>query len=141
MSRITPEQLAKSGTEQAIQTAFFCALADLRAAHPETKWIYAVPNGGKRDQVTASRMKAAGVRAGVWDVHLPFPRGRHPFGYIEFKVAAERNHKHGGLSPEQIEFGDAMHAQGAFLRAAYGWEEALGFVRDYLALPPPAPMG
>lgn len=137
MAKITPEQLAKSGTEQAIQTAFFAALADHRAAHPEFKWVHAIPNGGERNIAVASRMKASGARKGVWDVCLPFPRGGHPFGYIEFKVPAVRNHANGGCSDEQVEFGKAMAAHGAWLRVAYGWEEALAMALAYAGMPAP----
>lgn len=137
MAKITPEQLAKSGTEQALQTAFFAALADLRGDHPESKWVHAIPNGGERNIAVASRMKASGARKGVWDVCLPFPRGGHPFGYIEFKVPDVKGHKNGGCSDEQVEFGNAMAAQGAYLRVVYGWEEGLAAVVAYLYMPKP----
>ncbi len=137
MAKITPEQLAKSGTEQALQTAYFAALADLRPQHPCLEWAHAIPNGGERNIAVASRMKASGARSGVWDVCLPFPRGGHPFAYIEFKVPAVRGHKNGGCSDEQVKFGNAMAAHGAFLRVVYGWEEALKATLDYLAMPAP----
>lgn len=137
MARITPEQLARSGDEQAIQTALFCALADLRAQHPELKWVHSIPNGGERNAIVASRMKASGLRKGVWDICLPFPRGPHPFGYIEMKVAKVKNHANGGLADEQVDFGNFIASQGAYMRVCYGWEPALAAILAYLAMPKP----
>ena len=46
------------------------------AARPELALLFAVPNGGRRDKVTAGRLKAEGVKAGVLDIWLPVARGR-----------------------------------------------------------------
>ncbi len=57
--------------------------------------LFAVPNGGLRNRVTAARMKAEGVLPGVADLILLVPR--HGFGalLIEMKTKAGRQ------SPEQ----------------------------------------
>lgn len=92
---MTPDQLAKSGTEHAIQRAFFAWLAlaanfgfapakdicegrlcakDARGAtpnYPELQLFHAIPNGGARDKITAGKLKAEGVKSGVLDTFLP----------------------------------------------------------------------
>lgn len=98
---MNPEQLAKSGTEHAEQTALFCWAAmathfgfecadDMRnyagpqkytpasdriTPVPELRWLHAIPNAGARgNKVAASQLKAEGVKAGVADILLPVRR-------------------------------------------------------------------
>ena len=99
---MTPDQLAKSGSEHAHQVAFFawCAFAknfgfiaawlwadgklEGVVSKPENvvpalEWIHAIPNGGTRGDDEKSRavrggaLKAEGVRQGVADIFLPWP--------------------------------------------------------------------
>lgn len=130
MARPTPEQIANANTEHAHQAALFA----WAAAIPELHWMYAVPNGGERHKAVAARMKAEGVRSGVWDVHLPLPRGTAPGLYIEMKDPKRRNQKQGGLSDDQVKFGMAMHAAGYATHVCYTWEEARDALLAYLAL-------
>lgn len=46
----------------------------LAIKYPDLMDLYAVPNGGKRDQRTANKLKAEGVLAGVLDLALDVPR-------------------------------------------------------------------
>ena len=62
------------------------------------KLLFAIPNGGKRDKITASIMKAEGATAGVPDLFLSEPSGPYHGMYIEMKFG--RN----GLTAEQISF-------------------------------------
>lgn len=80
-------------SEHAIQSAYF----DWARRHPEARRAYAIPNGGKRNLLTAVKLKKEGVRPGVPDVCLPIPRGGSAGLYIEFKSARGR------LSPEQVD--------------------------------------
>jgi len=66
-----PETLAKAGTEHAHQAALFCWAAHSTQIYPELLWLFAVPNGGQRNIVTAVRLRAEGVRSGVSDIILP----------------------------------------------------------------------
>lgn len=52
--------------------------------------LIAVPNGGRRDAVTGARLKAEGVVAGVSDLLLLVPRGRHHGLCIEMKTPQGR---------------------------------------------------
>lgn len=53
---------------------------------PELRLLHHIPNGGKRDAITGARLKRAGVRAGVLDLHLPVARGGYHGLWIELKV-------------------------------------------------------
>ena len=105
---MTPEQLAKSGSEHAEQMALFAwanmaarlgfeAADDMRAYGtgargaepsfplrpvPSLRWLHAIPNAGARsNKVAAAQLKAEGVKAGVADVFLPVPiRLKAPLG-------------------------------------------------------------
>lgn len=135
---ITPELLAAAGTEQALQSAYFCWLTPL-THHPDFelfKLIHAVPSGGQRAMIVGTMMKSAGVRKGVWDICLAFARGKHHIAYIEMKRPKYRLQKTQGLTPEQVEFGKLQLQQGAFLRVAFDWTEARDYTLEYFALGP-----
>jgi hypothetical protein len=123
---ITPEQLAKSGTEQGEQVALlqWCALQ--RAKWPELALIFAIPNGGTRNPIEAARMKAAGVKAGVSDLFLPVARDGYYGLFIEMK------RKGGKASPLQLEFGRAVTNQGYAFHVCDSWQKAAEVIKDYL---------
>lgn len=99
---MTPDQLAKSGSEHAHQRALFAwaNMAEkfglLIANAPNSyvvkgyaesydkqgsvykpitklKWLHAIHNQGHGDVVRGGNAKAEGVKAGVWDIFLPVP--------------------------------------------------------------------
>jgi len=115
-------------------------------ALPELALFHAIPNGGLRDKITAAKLKAEGAKPGVLDTFLPVPKPyKYPnldvegewltawyMGlYIEFKEPGRKNHKNGGLSDAQIEFGDMVREQGYCVRVAYTWREAANLVMSY----------
>lgn len=124
---ITPESLAKPGTEHAHQVALFCWAAMNREKYPELEWMFAIPNGGLRDKITAVRLKAEGVRSGVSDIFLPAVREPYAGLFIEMKEP-----KKGKESDKQREFGDHVIVQGYVYRCCWGWEEARDLIVDYL---------
>ncbi len=126
---ITPEQLSKSGSEHSSQAALFCWAAS--SGIPELKWLFAIPNGGKRDARTASNLKAEGAKAGVWDIFWPLP-WRHKHGlFIEMKHEKYRNRAAGGLTDAQIEFRHDLEQEYAFA-ICYSWTEARDAILKYL---------
>jgi hypothetical protein len=130
---LTPDQLvAKSDTEHSIQTAFFAWVNIVK--HADLIWLHAVPSGGERNAIVAGRMKAEGVRSGIWDVHLPLPTPLYHGLYIEFKRLSHRNHKNGGLSDKQLEFGKWGHDHAYRMKVAYTWREAARAVCEYLGV-------
>ena len=66
-----------------------CALMDWarlsEKRYPELKWLFAVPNGGKRSKAVAGKLKASGVKPGVLDLNLPVRRGLFTSLWIEKK--------------------------------------------------------
>lgn len=124
--RIMPDDLAASGTEHGIQAAFFLWLRDQSVVpgFEELALFHAIPNGGERNPIVASRLKAEGAKPGIWDTFLPVPHGGFAGLYIEFKAAVHRTHKNGGLKPEQVAFGLALIGMGYKMEVCYTWEEA-----------------
>lgn len=60
-------------------------------AYPQYKGLlFAVPNGGRRDRITGARLKAEGVQAGVADLILLLPRGKHNALCLELKTPQGR---------------------------------------------------
>lgn len=138
---MTPDQLAKPGSEHAHQTALFAWCALSVGMYPELKWFHAIPNGGNRGDTEKSRsieggkMKAEGVKKGIPDCFLPVKRGVWSGLYIEMKkpdMRPKREGSKGGLSDEQIEFGKFAKSQGFGWVVCYSWIEAKEILEQYL---------
>lgn len=155
---MTPEQLAKSGSEHAHQRALFAAInqkireclqfiqpSQLRLAEC-LRWVHAIPNGGERHAAVAGKMKAEGVKTGVADIFCPVPKKHFEQSglnvhenefvycglYVEMKKPERRNHKDGGLSDEQKLFRDFVISQGYAYCVCYTWDEAFKAILNYL---------
>lgn len=95
-------------------------------------WLHAIPNGGKRDPKTAALLKAEGVRKGVADVFLPFPR-IYPNGKITYcGLYIEMKTTEGRQSPEQKEFEAHCNEMRYVYRVCRSWREAADVIKDYL---------
>lgn len=87
--------------------------------------LFSIPNGGNRNVITATRLKAEGCTRGVPDLFLSVPKGGYGGLFIEMKAAK------GSLTPEQKAF---------FERNAYRYrcvvckslDEFLKEIKDYL---------
>jgi hypothetical protein len=102
--------------------------------YPELKWLHHCPNGGKRGNAEAKRLKAQGVKAGVPDLNLPYPKGGYIGLYIEMK------YDNGKIEPEQKEWIKAMKAAGHFACVCYGYDYAIKVIEEYVTLLPKAKM-
>jgi len=136
---MTPEILAKSGSEDSHQSALFCYFQINRARYPETQWMFAIPNGGWRDKRTAGKLKGTGVKAGVPDICLPIRRGQFSGLWIEFKAPAVLSSDGnrivkpvGRATPEQKVWIDMLRCQGYVAEVCVGWEQARDVVISYL---------
>ena len=117
---MTPNKLAKSGTEHGEQTALFAYVAvaylhgfdvadewcktgklpqrdpDAPPKVPALEWFHAIHNQGHGDKVRGGMAKAEGVRKGVADTFLPWPVynaeacNGYAGLYIEMKKTSER---------------------------------------------------
>lgn len=123
---MTPEQLAQAGTEHAHQCAVMCWCALNFEKHPELKLLFAIPNGGERNPIVASRLKAEGVKSGVPDLFLPVPRhGLHGL-FIEMKAVK------GTIGKNQPQWEADLKAQGYGHVYAYGWLHAVAGLKAWL---------
>lgn len=129
---ITPQQLAKAGTEHAEQAALFCWAATQTKVLPGIDIMHAIPNGGERNKAVAGKLKAEGVKSGVPDIFLPAPIGPWHGLYIELKRRGREREKNGGCSPVQVEYMDRLRFNGYCCFVCYGWEHAADIVRAYL---------
>jgi len=127
---LTPEQIARAGSETAHQTALMAQAALHRKQYPQLKWLHAIPNANSH------RMVGEGVRSGIPDVCLPYPltfgMGSYAGLYIEMKNENRRKHHQGGLSDEQVECIAYLREVGYRVSVCYSWQEAWKVIEDYL---------
>ena len=138
---MSPEQLAKSGTESAHQIALFAWAALSVGTMPELKWLFHVPNGGSRGDtgksraIAGGRLKAEGVRKGVPDICLLAARKGYHGICIEMKRPSEKpktDRSKGGLSSEQIDWLNNLSSEGYACYVCYSWTEAAEALKEYL---------
>jgi hypothetical protein len=98
---------------------------------PYNGLLMAIPNGGKRDAITAAMMKAEGVRAGACDLLLLVPRGPYHGLGLEMKATDGR------LSDAQAVMGAQLTLQGYHVKTCYGSADAIHTIEMYLSLPTP----
>ena len=96
--------------------------------YPELKWLFHVPNGGSRNKQEAVKLKQMGVKAGVSDLELPYPKGAYCGLFIEMKFGDNRQQK------TQKEFLEDMAAAGHFVATCYSAGEAIEVIEEYLNL-------
>ena len=115
---------SRKPSEHAEQAAFiqYCALQ--APAYPDLAWLYAIPNGGKRNLQVAIKLKAEGAKAGVPDLCLPTPRGPYHGLYLETKVKPNKT------TPEQRAWITYLESQG-YAAAAVSYTHLL--VDEFLA--------
>lgn len=94
-------------------------------------YLFAIPNGGKRNHLEAARLQGFGVRAGVSDLFFSFPSPMaHMHGlYIEMKAP-----KPYGKAPtkQQTIFTQRMIDVGYRTVVCYGWDAARLAIIKYL---------
>lgn len=89
--------------------------------------LFAIPNGGQRNVIVASKLKAEGVRAGVPDLFLAVARhGGHGL-FIEMKKA-----KGGVPSDKQKTMLAQLDDNGYATAICHGWIEAKTTIENYL---------
>lgn len=119
MNRITPDQLARCGTEHGHQ----CAVMQWAATCgiPDIDMLHAIPNGGDRNPHVGAKMKAEGVKKGVPDLCWPVPLGFFAGLYIELKIPKRYAEKDGGLSEHQLKWLTRLRQKHYATVVAYGW--------------------
>lgn len=134
-------QCCKTGVKQkahrqdleGMECRAFMQWVELQVARdPRLRWLHHIPNGRGRTRYEAAMLKAEGARKGVWDYFLPAPSRIYAGLYIEFKDRSRRTQKQGGLTDEQVEFGQFIARQGYFPAVVYTADEAIQTVTAYL---------
>ncbi|OGO90326.1 MAG: hypothetical protein A2Y17_12215 [Clostridiales bacterium GWF2_38_85] len=123
-------QKAKATPESVEQINLFRWAGYMAGRYPDIKFMFHVPNGGKRDATTAARLKMEGVKAGVPDIELPSARGGYFGLFIEMKIKGNKP------TENQKEWLSALQARGYYVAVCYGWEPASKLVEEYLSLKP-----
>lgn len=88
--------------------------------------LFAIPNGGRRDKVTASIMKGEGVLAGVADLFLMKSNGEFHGLWIEMKTPKGRQ------SDSQKSFEQTAKSQNYEYKIARDMEEFQFAINDYI---------
>jgi hypothetical protein len=96
--------------------------------HVPLTMMFAIPNGGQRNIVTATKLKAEGVKSGVPDIMLAYP-SKHAHGlFIEMKSVK------GSLSENQREWISTLSSNGYQCNVCYSFDEAKKIICDYLEI-------
>lgn len=114
--------------EHQAQVAVFNWAAMAKAEFPELELgLFAIPNGGARNIVTAKKLKSEGVKKGVPDICLSVARhGKHSL-WIELKIKPNR------LSPEQEAQILGLNQRGHLAVVCWSSHEAIDVLRKYLS--------
>lgn len=113
--------------EENEQRWLFQWAADAALKWPELELMHAIPNGGKRDRVTAAKLKGEGVKPGIPDIFLPVPRGGFHGLYIELKRT-----KGGRPSEAQKDMIPRLREQGYRVEICKGFNAAADVIEEYL---------
>ena len=65
-------EIARSKEEHEIQVGVFEWIDYQKEVYPQLKNVFAIPNGGSRNEIEAANLRKEGVRAGVWDMFLAY---------------------------------------------------------------------
>ena len=96
--------------------------------YPELRWLHHCPNGGSRNRLEAVKLKQMGVKAGVSDLCLPYPKGIYCGLYVEMKFGDNRQQE------SQKKFLKDMADAGNFVATCYSAEEAIKVIEEYIHL-------
>ena len=117
----------KQSTEFQEAVAFALMCKRHEGICPDLKFLFAVPNGGKRTKASAGKIKAEGGKAGVPDYIWPKAIGSCPGLVIELK-----RKKGGRVSDDQRRTLDYFASQGWTAVVCAGWEEAWAAVKAHM---------
>lgn len=123
-----PRTVADGPTEHQIQAAVISWWSHACAGWSLPYYLlFAIPNGGARDQITGARLKAEGVRRGIPDLMLAVPtRDAHGL-FIEMKLPDREE------SDAQKTVSLSLSTRGYTYRLCLSTEEAIDAIKAYLA--------
>ena len=123
-------------TEHQIQSEYFKILTWNESKYPELKYIFAIPNGGKRHIGVAVKMKREGVRRGVPDLFVPGMLEEENSVNITIYLGLflETKKPKGRQSKEQIEYAKHLQNKGYKYKVCYSVNELLDETENYLQI-------
>jgi hypothetical protein len=89
------------------------------------KIIFAIPNGSKRNIITATILKREGVLKGIPDLFIAEPMYNYSGLFIEMK------HGKNKPSKEQVEIMDKLRQRGYKVELCYTFDSFVRIVNDY----------
>ena len=89
--------------------------------------IYAIPNGGQRNVIVASKLKAEGVLSGVPDLHIPIAQKVFHGLYVELK-----NGKSGKVSDNQQTIMEKLQSEGYRCEVCRSFDEFKTIIDNYM---------
>lgn len=89
---------------------------------------FAIPNGEKRDLITAIHLKRQGCVPGIPDLMIPIKTSYHAGLFIELKRRSG-----GVVSPSQRMWIDKLNENGYLAKICLGWDEARRIIENYLS--------
>lgn len=102
--------------------------------YPELNWMHASLNGAKlsgtstQRKIRGGRLKAQGMKKGVFDICLPKARNGYHGMFIEMK----RGDGKGKVSVEQKDFGLSVTADGYLCVVCHGSAQAIEEIKNYM---------
>jgi len=114
------------------QVGLFQFLETIRAQHEDLQLLYAIPNGGHMSKAQAGKLKAEGVKSGVWDLHLPV--GSHDKKKLYIGLWIEMKFGKNKLTPNQKTWQGHMEHHGHKCVVCYTWIDAVQAISEYLNL-------
>ena len=121
----------RDDAEHREQAALFRWATLMEPRLPELATLFGIPNGGARHPVVAGKLKAEGVKSGVWDCFMATPRGGFHGLWLELKIKPNK------LTPEQKIWTHLMRAAGYSCEdVCYDWTEAARAICGYLGVRP-----
>lgn len=94
---------------------------------PRFGLLFAIPNGGARDRITAAKLKREGVKPGVADLMLPVAAAGYHGLFIEMK-----RQDGGRVAREQLQWQRWLTEQGFLSVVCNGFDEARIVLSFYL---------
>jgi hypothetical protein len=130
--QLNPPRKARGHQEDDLQQRIvqYVGYAMTYYGRPLTEWLYAVPNGGKRNAREAARLKAQGVKSGVNDLVLPIASGGFGGLYIELKVGKNT------LTDSQLDFHQRAREGGQCVATCWTFEKAIQVISGYMLKAP-----
>jgi hypothetical protein len=141
-------KLVASEAQEQIALMNWASVATLhvgkRTRKPIAEFLMHIPNQGKRSLWGGKQLVSMGLKAGVPDLFLAYPKWERYFPapihdkilcpgmFIEMKRRNLKTAKNGGLSADQKRMLSLLDSVGYRCIVAYGWEEARDAILEYL---------